>query len=188
MFPRLKIVGSSNITAEIIESSYKRFLKLMTSHMNNFPFIFGKRPSSSDFAIFGQLSQLVAFDPTPVEIADKIAPRVVAWTGIMDDLSGLDVSENDWLLDLNNQSLKNIFKEIGDVYIPLLMANADAIENNKKTVNVKIQGKIWAQDPFAYQLKCLNWIKEEYYNMDKNSKKIIGSFLVGTGCEILLQC
>ena len=185
---RLKVVGSNSITAEIIENSYKRFLKLIASHMNNFPFIFGKRPSSSDFAIFGQLSQLVAFDPTPMEIADKIAPRIVAWTGIMEDLSGLDISVNDWRFDPeNSQTLKNIFSEIGEVYIPLLLANADAIKNKKKIVNVVINNKNWTQEPFSYQLKCLNWIKEEYYNLDINSKKVLDSFLEETGCESILR-
>jgi len=61
---RLWVVGSNNTTAPIIEESYKRFLKIMEDHLQNLPFLLGKRPSSSDFAIYGQLTQLIGFDPT----------------------------------------------------------------------------------------------------------------------------
>ena len=56
---RLWVVGSNDTTAPIIENSYKRFLKIMETHFSNLPFLFGYRPSSADFAIYGQLTQLI---------------------------------------------------------------------------------------------------------------------------------
>ncbi len=185
---RLKVVGSNNITTKIIENSYIRLLNIICNHMNNYPYMFGKRPSSSDFAIFGQFSQLVLFDPTPMDIADKIASRVVAWTGIIEDLSGLKVLEQDWTKDINdNSSLKNLFCEVGKVYVPILLANADAINKGKSEVTCFIDNKKWRQDPFPYQLKCLKWIREEYKNISKDSKIIIDNFFEGTGCELLFK-
>ena len=185
---RLNVVGSSNLTKNIIENSYIRFLKLMSDHMNTSPYIFGKRPSSSDFSIFGQLTQLALFDPTPMDIANKIASRVVAWVGIMEDLSGLEVKESDWVQDTSlSKTLKNIFCEIGRVYIPVLIANAEAIKNNKNVVNTIIDGEKWIQKPFPYQLKCLTWLKEEYLKLKENDKEIVKIFLKGTGCEIIFS-
>ena len=185
---RLKVVGSNNTTAKIIENSYIRVLRLMCNHMNNYPYIFGERPSSSDFAIFGQFSQLVLFDPTSMAIADRIASRVVAWTGIMEDMSGMQVSDKDWIKNINNNfSLKKIFCEVGKVYAPILLANAEAINKGKSEVICFIDNKRWRQDPFAYQLKCLNWIREEYKKMSKDSKIKVDSFLEGSGCEVLLK-
>ena len=86
---RLWVVGSNDETAELIDESYKRYLKILEEHLKNSPFMFGERPSSSDFALYGQLTQLVGFDPTPRNIAIKISPRTVAWVNIMSDLSGL---------------------------------------------------------------------------------------------------
>ena len=61
---RLWVVGSNNKTAPIIEESYKRFLNQLETCLSINPFLFGKRPSSSDYAIYGQLTQLIGFDPT----------------------------------------------------------------------------------------------------------------------------
>ena len=66
---RLYVVGSNATTAPIIEASYKRFLRLFTRHLERHPFLMGKRPGASDFAVFGQLTQLAQFDPTSSGIA-----------------------------------------------------------------------------------------------------------------------
>ena len=86
---RLWVVGSNDKTAELIDQSYKRYLIILEEHLKNSPFMFGERPSSSDFALYGQLTQLVGFGPTPRDIAIKQSPRTVAWVNIMSDLSGL---------------------------------------------------------------------------------------------------
>ena len=61
---RLWVVGSNDTTADLIDTSYKRFLKLMDDHLSISKFLFGEKPSSADFAIYGQLTQLIGFDPT----------------------------------------------------------------------------------------------------------------------------
>lgn len=185
---RLYVVGSNKITSKIIEESYVNILQLMDNHMNNSPYIFGERPSSSDFALHGQLTQLATFDPTPMKIADDIASRIVAWVGIMEDLSGLEVSDNDWVKVSNlKESFRNIFYEIGNTYVPVLKSNYEAVCNNKKEVNIEINENLWTQKTFPYQAKCLNWIKEEYAALDSKDKKFIDDFLYETGCEQLFD-
>ena len=71
---RLSYVGSNETTKEVIETSFKRFLKLMDNHLTQNPFLFGKRPSSADFAIYGQMTCLALFDPTPQKIILSQAP------------------------------------------------------------------------------------------------------------------
>ena len=68
---RLWVVGSNDTTADLIDASYKRFIKLMDNHLSVSKFLFGDKPSSADFAIYGQLTQLVGFDPTSRKIALK---------------------------------------------------------------------------------------------------------------------
>jgi len=94
---RLRVVGSNATTAPIIEASYVRFLDLMTCHLERHAFLMGGRPGASDFAIYGQLTQLTHFDPTPMDLSLKRAPRVYAWVDVVDDLSGLQPTEADWL-------------------------------------------------------------------------------------------
>ena len=58
---------------------FKRFLSLLNEHLQTMPYIFGQRPSSADFAIYGQLTCLALFDPTPNAIVAADFPRIYAW-------------------------------------------------------------------------------------------------------------
>ena len=211
---RLWVVGSNDDTAKLIDQSYKRYLSLMENHLKFLPFMFGQRPSSSDFGLYGQLTQLVGFDPTPRNIAYKQSPRTVSWVNIMSDLSGLHDSggigeffgvksnevknknklnyfkdHNYGWLDVDNipNSLIEIFNEVGKVYIPCLIANANAYENGDEVWETSIDGEIWKQKTFPYQVKCLNWIKEEFNKLKKQDKNIVLDLLSDTGCNEILS-
>ena len=211
---RLWVVGSNNDTANLIDQSYKRYLLLMENHLKHLPFMFGRRPSSSDFGLYGQLTQLVGFDPTPRNIAYKNSPRTVSWVNIMSDLSGLHDSggigeffgvkgnksdnksklnyfdDNDYgWIDIDNipDSLIQIFNEVGKVYIPCLIANAKAYENGDEVWETNIDGSIWKQKTFPYQVKCLNWIKDEFNKLSANDKKTTLDLIGGSGCEDILD-
>ena len=210
---RLWVVGSNDDTASLIDQSYKRYLLLMEKHLRFLPFMFGQRPSSSDFGLYGQLTQLVGFDPTPRNIAYKNSPRTISWVNIMSDLSGLHdsggigeffgVSDNEkenksklnyfrdhnygWI-DIDNmpKTLIEIFNEVGKVYIPCLIANAKAYESGNETWETSIDGSIWKQKTFPYQVKCLNCIKDEFNKLSTNDKKTTINLINGSGCEEIL--
>ena len=94
--PRLRYVGSNETTWDVIEASYMRFLDAIEAHLRDHAFLLGARPGAGDFGIFGQLTQLALFDPTPMAITAVRAPRVMAWTGAMEDLTGLEPQDADW--------------------------------------------------------------------------------------------
>ena len=184
---RLWVVGSNDTTADLIDSSYKRFLKLMDDHLSISKFLFGEKPSSADFAIYGQLTQLIGFDPSSREIAYDTALRLISWQDVMADLSGHDVDNSNWTpLEESPASLKEIMKEFGRMYVPALLANANAIMQGEETWETEIDGSIWKQRAFPYQAKCLKWIKEEFDALNENDQSRVKTFLDGTGCEILL--
>ena len=184
---RLWVVGSNDTTADLIDSSYKRFLKLMDDHLSISKFLFGEKPSSADFAIYGQLTQLIGFDPSSREIAYDTALRLVSWQDVMADLSGHDVDNSNWTpLEESPASLKEIMKEFGRMYVPALLANANAIMQGEETWETEIDGSLWKQRAFPYQAKCLKWIKEEFGALNENDQSRVKTFLDGTGCEILL--
>lgn len=185
--PRLRYVGSNPTTAPIIEKSYLRFLDLFEAHLRERPFLLGARPAASDFACFGQLTQLAQFDPTPMALTLERAPRVFAWVSGVEDLSGLDPQESDWLDPAAlPDTLKALLAEVGRVYVPLLLANAQAVAAGAGEVSVEIAGKLWTQQPFAYQAKCLKWLREEYAALDGPAKATVDAALAGTGCEPLV--
>lgn len=184
---RLWVVGSNDETAELIDLSYKRFLKLMEEHLLVSPFLLGNKPSSSDFSFYGQLTQLVRFDPTPRKLAYEYSSRTVAWVDILEDLSGHDVENTSWTsLEESPDTLKNILKEVGKMYVPALLANADALIKGAEIWEAEIDGAMWKQKTFNYQGKCLAWIKEEFDALNKDDKLRVKEYLQGTGCEILL--
>ena len=185
---RLWVVGSNETTAAVIEDSYKRFLEIMELHLANSPYLLGQRPSSSDFAIFGQLTQLIGFDPTSRNIAHGISKRTVAWINSMEDLSGLKTDDKDWIdVESIPKSLKDLFKEIGRVYVPALIANAEAIKNDDDTWETEIDGVLWSQKAFPYQAKCLRWIREEFENLSEVDRVKVLEILDGSNCERLLE-
>ena len=184
---RLWVVGSNDETAELIDLSYKRFLKLMEDHLLVSPFLLGNKPSSSDFSFYGQLTQLVRFDPTPRKLAYEYSSRTVAWVDILEDLSGHDAENTSWTsLEESPDTLKNILNEVGKMYVPALLANADALNKGAEIWETEIDGAMWKQKTFNYQGKCLAWIKEEFDALNKDDKLRVKEYLQGTGCEILL--
>lgn len=183
---RLYVVGSSATTAPVIEASYERFLDLFNAHLKVHPFLMGARPGASDFAAFGQLTALTHFDPTPMALTMKKAPRVYAWVEIGEDLSGLEPKESDWL-DANHTPATTIglLKEVGRVYVPALLANAKAIANGADTFETEIDARPWKQQTFPYQAKCLQWLRNAYADLDNASRGAVDRVLAGTGCERL---
>ena len=183
---RLYVVGSNDTTAPVIEDSYRRFLAGMNEHLKTLPFLLGSRPSSSDFACFGQLTQLTQFDPTPSRLAIREFPRIHAWVSKTEDLSGW---QNGEFLSAASvpDTLKNIFSEIGRTYVPVMLANAQAVDQGMDKVETTLEGKPWEQVPFPYQAKCLQWLRVEFAKLSEEERESVLEILNGTGCERLLR-
>ena len=185
---RLWVVGSSEATAELIESGFKEFMKLFNDHLAHSSFLLGSKPSSADFGFYGQIVQLIKFDPTPRAICHEIAPRVVAWVEIMDDLSGLDAENLHWSSwEDASKNLQNILKLIGTLYVPLLLENAKAVADESEEWEVAVEESLWKQKTFRYQAKCLQWIRDEFNALNDNDQQRVMSVLSETGCEDILS-
>ena len=183
---RLYVVGSNEVTLPVIEASYRRFLGLLDAHIGNGPFLFGQRPSATDFGLYGQLTQLATFDPTPSQLTADVAPRVLAWVQTVDDLSGLEPSDDDWLeRDEVPETLVALLAEAGKTYVPVLLANAKAVDAGAERVLAEVEGQTWVQQPFPYQAKCLQWVRQEYARLDPADRAVVDGIMRGTGCEAL---
>ena len=184
---RLYVVGSNDITAPVIEDSYKRFLGIMDRLLQRQKFLLGQRPGSADFAIYGQLTQLCRFDPTPMKICLSVAPRVFAWTDVMDDLSGQEPETEDWLSrQYAKDVLSELLSELGRVYVPFQIANAEAMNEGKENFDTEIDGRSWQQPVFPYQAKCLQWIRQEYHSLNESEQKDVIEIIGESGCENLI--
>lgn len=184
---RLYVVGSNDTTAPVIDASYRRFLTAMENHLGNQKYMLGNRPAAGDFGLYGQLSQLVGFDPTPRAIAHEISPRTVAWVDLMRDQSGLEPTEQDWLsLEDQAESLRDLLEEIGRMYAPAQLANRRAMQAGEKSWESTIDGALWTQQSFPYQAKCLRWTNERYRALSETDRASVDALLKGTGVETML--
>lgn len=75
---------------------------------------------------------------------------------------------------------------MGRVYVPVMLANAEAQRTGAKEVKTEVDGKPWVQQPFPYQVKCLQWLRAEYGALTEKDRAAVDRILKGTGCERLV--
>ena len=185
---RLGVVGSNDVTAPVIEDSYRRFLRLFDAHLQTSRFLFGARPSSADFAMAGQLTCLALFDPTPAAITLEESPRIYAWVEAIEELSGLAIEDGDWIgRDGVSETLIALLGEVGRVHVPFMLANAAALESGAEQLETVIDEKPWVQKPFPYQGKCLGWLREGYALLNLTDRAAVDAILKDSGCEVLFS-
>ena len=186
---RRTLVGSTEENTPIIESSYERLLDILTQLFSSHDFLLGDRPGRGDFGIYGQLTQLAKWDPTPMTVAATRAPKVISWVDRVDDLSWLPVEgEEGWVsFDSVPDATARLLCEIGQTYAPFMVANAQALVSGADEVVCGVEGGIYRQAPFKYQGKCLQWLRDDYASLESEARGKVDAMLEGTGCEILFD-
>lgn len=188
---RRALVGSTDANQPIIEGSYQRVLDILQATFDERDFLLGDRPGRGDFGLFGQLTQLVGFDPTSTAVAVDRAPKVINWVDRVDDLSWLPVAEgadDGWLaLDETGAAVQEMLVEVGRTYTPFMLANATALESGADEVVCEIDGREYRQGPFKYQGKCLGWLRADYSALSDGDRDRVDAVLEGTGCEALFR-
>ena len=184
---RMALVGCTEANRPVVEASYERLLALLNRHVTNSSFLLGDRPGRGDFGIFGQLRQLIGWDPVSARVAVKIAPRVVNWVERTDDLSWWPVDgHRGWVTRSEiPATTKELLAEIGRTYAPFMLANMDAFATGADEVVCMIEGIEYRQGPFPYQRKCLRWLREQYSGLAPADRADVDAILGGTGCEAL---
>jgi glutathione S-transferase len=185
---RLAVVGSTLATAPIIEAAYARLLDCLDTHLQQYPFLMGERPGASDFAFYGQLSQMTQMDPTPMALTLARSRRVVAWTWTMEDLSGLEPDPQGWMqVDPLAPSLLALLQEAGRSYVPLMLANAQAVLAGAGTLQTVIDGQQWTQSTVSYQAKCLRWLRQEFAALTLPEQNRVRAILQRADCAALID-
>jgi hypothetical protein len=148
-------VGATPENAPVIKESYWRVLRALDGHVRLNRYLFGSRPSLADFGWFGMLKTL-ATDTTPMMEMREAVPMVEHWARQVDDISGLELGagQGEWIAGVD---------DLPDATVELL-------------------GKPYAQGPFPYQVKCLQWLREELAALSPAARDSIRPLLEETKC------
>ncbi|MEO1659676.1 MAG: glutathione S-transferase family protein [Pseudomonadota bacterium] len=142
MRDRLPLVGVEKKNEKILKPSFERFFTLLNTHLEQTLFLFGGRPSAADFAVAGQVAQLL-LDPTPGEWLRANAPFVTAWSEFMEAPNAGGPFKP---LNELEATLLPLFKdEVAVTYLPWAKANLAAAEAKEERVALKLDGKAYEQ-------------------------------------------
>lgn len=172
---RAQLVQGDN--HELLLNAYCRTLEILERMLNTSPYLFGMRPCLGDFGLFGQLCQS-AIDPSSTALMRRIAPRTFQWTQSLDDASGV---EGDWCTELPLH-VREMLQLVGSHYLPVLVANAAAMEQQVSSYSVDISHHTWIGDSDKYKYKCLAWLRREFAALDEPTRSWLSPLLADAGC------
>jgi len=177
---RMPIVGCTPENAPLIDETLARILAIFEEHVLQQPYLFGSRPSLAEFAWYGQFSQLIV-DPTPNDLLRATAPFTTRWIMHIDDASGV---EGEWRSPAHPlpPAVEQLLAFAGDVYLPFLIANAQAVAAGQETFTVTLLGKPWTQGAFKYQAKCLQALRQQFAALPEADRIRLTPLLDRTGC------
>ena len=177
---RMAIVGCTAENFPLIEASTRAILGALETHVVDQHFLFGTRPSMAEFGMYGQLSQL-GVDPTAQAMMRKDFPYSFRWLLHIDDMSGIT---GEW--DKADAPFAPIItawlQQVGEIYMPFLLANAAAIAAGEDSFHITAMGLPYTQGVFKYQVKCLADLRARYAALDAHARARIDPLLAQTGC------
>lgn len=176
---RMALVGCTPQNAPLIEATAQRVYALLDCMAAEDLYLFGSRPSLADFAWFGQLSQL-AVDPTPHDLMRETAPLLMRWLVNIDDASGIEGEWRDPAL-APTSATAGLLKLAGEVYLPFLQANAQAIKDGRETFETELMGHPYSQGVFRYQAKCLAELRAAYARLSVEARRRVDPILDAAG-------
>lgn len=178
MTGRLHVVGSSELTAPIIEASFLNLLTLLEKHFaQGRLYLFGAKPALADFALYAQLYEHYT-DPVSKKIMDERAPLTRDWC-----LRMLDPKAHGEFESFNalSSTLKPIFdEEVLALFLPWAKANALAAQQGKEDFSVNLCGKIFSQKIAKYSAKSYEALLQKY--KDIKNKATLHDFLLESHC------
>jgi glutathione S-transferase len=177
---RMAIVGCAAENFPLIEASTRAILGALEAHVVDQHCLFGSRPSMAEFSMYGQLSQL-GVDPTAQAMMRKDFPYSFRWLLHIDDMSGIT---GEW--DKADAPFAPIItawlQQVGEIYMPFVLANAAAIEAGEDSFHITAMGLPYTQGVFKYQVKCLADLRARYAALDAHARARIDPLLAQTGC------
>ena len=173
------VIGSNEITAPLLEDSFKDGIGLLEQHLASRSYLFGGLPSLADFGLWAQIYQAWT-DPTAGAILSSGHDATCRWIDKMLDPKAEGEFET-W------SSLQPTLAPFLEKHVrPFLLwstANAEALASGADEFTVKLDGRSWTQTvggPQRYHAKSLREICRKYGEQSPNSA--LRGILETAGC------
>jgi glutathione S-transferase len=159
MLGQLKVMGLEGDFGDVAEKSFKRFVKLLDDHLRKHLCIFGGRPSIADFAIAGQLIQMMK-DPTPAKIIEKDGEFVAKWCEFLDDPKPSGPFE---ALDDLRETLAPIFsEELAAAFLPWAAENLESSLAGLETFDVTLGKDTFTLTPLRSAARSFRELRRKF--------------------------
>jgi glutathione S-transferase len=176
---RMPLVGCTPENAPLLHECFKRVLAACDETFQETTFLFGETPVLADFGWYGQLESL-ATDPTSRSLMTESAPAVFSYLQLLEDASGIEsTTDTDHHVPRGTMRLLHL---AGEVYLPFLYANAQALSRGKQSFSLSALGFQYEQKTFRYQGKCWDWLRQEFHNLPRHARSRIEAALRESGC------
>ncbi len=162
MTGRAWVIGSNEKTEARIEASFRNLLGLLEKHLKARPYLFGGKPSYSDFGLWGQIYSAWT-DPTPRSIIETDYPGLKPWIQRMLNPSAEGEFES-WSA-LRAGLMPILKEELGATFLPWVSAVLRALENGEDKLAVQLQGELFEHTvggPQKYHAKSFAMLKAQF--------------------------
>lgn len=156
MVPRLRFVGSSEKTKDVIETSFDQLLSLLGKHLETRKYLFGGRPALGDFGLFAQIYCCLQ-QPTTAKIIKNGYPEITDWIARMLDPKA-EQGWEDWST-LSPTLEPLIRKQIGDIYLPWSLANEKAVLSGEEEFSLPLMDQEFSQQSVKYAAKSIHVLR-----------------------------
>lgn len=182
MLDQMRSIGLEGEFGAAIEKSFKRFVKLLDDHLRRHLCIFGGRPSIADFAIAGQLIQMMK-DPTPAKIIEKDGEFVVKWCEFLADAkpSGPFAAFEDL-----KETLAPIFAtELAAGFLPWAAENLESSLAGKETFEITLGKDAFTLTPLRSAARSFRELRRKF--VSGQEIEVLKAFTDETATTVYLQ-
>ena len=174
----LKGDGLTQDTEPFIKQHYLNLLASMQQILCDSPYLLGDKPSVVDFGLFGPMFRHFGSDPAPVQVMIEQAPAVYEWLARLWNAKGGRLEKNIDFNEFKHAGWDYFLKDIMDVYLPFLKANAEASLAGQDRFNLKTPDVTYPKlKTVQYRVYCLEQLQQHFNILTaKDKERVLNIF------------
>jgi len=174
----LKGDGLTKETEPFVKKHYTDMLESMQQILSDSPYLLGDKPSIADFGLFGPMFRHFGLDPAPAKVMIEKAPAVYEWLARLWNEKGSAIDKKAKFNDFSHPGWQYFLKDLFDVYLPFLKANAQAWEGGQKRFDLVTPEVTYPKlKTVHYRVYCLEMLQQRFNALSaKDKKRVLSTF------------